>query len=247
MSIMYTGDDESREKHLEISLRSDALLKRLMEEKNAFVVDTYNYQPIDESGTPLFETNDLDGLPVEISPYGHCIRVSTTYLRYNPIQILDGSLDEKIVYDDKILNIMVPEQYRSEESDIIEAYKKLFYFEKIEVANIYNETLSIQLDKTETDDLGINIIYVSDGQSYFTFNADICPETNNRITDPIVVIYTQNIHPSYAHSFMTHCVIFQSNSKDTQGAYKEIEPIISDCAATDSYKKVYSVYEENCK
>jgi len=246
MAVTYAGENDSLERHLELSIKSETLLKQLLSQKNAFVIDTYNYQPIDEKGTRVYEYSDLNGLPIEIAPNGYCIRISETYLKYNPVRLPDNSSwDGKIIYDDKTLNILVPQKFEHEELRIIKAYKELFYFEKVEVANIYNEELGNPFDTTSIDDLVINIIYVSDGQTYFTYYADRCPEDDNLITDPVVVVYTNNIHSSYAHSFMSQCVFFESQEKDAISAYKDIEPLIEACNASESYKKVYSVFEEN--
>jgi len=239
--ITYAGENESEERHLELSMKSEALLKKLMSEKNAFVMDAYNYQPIDEKGTHLYKENELGGVPIEISPNGYSIRISENYLKYNPIQLADNEQwDNKIIYDDTTLNVLVPIEYQNKESVITEKYKEIFYYEKIKVANFYNEDLGKPLDTTSIDELSVNIIYVADNQTYFTYNPDICPESDNLITNPLVMLYTGNIHASYAHSFMSQFTFFESHAED---AYKDIEPLIIECNAAESYQKVYSIYE----
>ena len=62
-------------------------------------------------------------------------------------------------------------------------------------------------------------IYVKDGQSYFTFRSDCASTTDNRIVDPIVMIYTSNIHCNYAHSIVSQWLYFYSDEENTEEVY----------------------------
>lgn len=240
--VTYSSEDDTKE-YLKIAERSERVLRLLEENVNAFVMDAYNYQSEDDDGTPLYKMNELQ-YPVEIDPSGQSIRVSKNYFNFNPIETADGSdLSEAIIYDNVTLNILVPEKYRPMEEQIIEAYRKAFYFQKVTAAEDYNALAGIdeQVDISE-DDLNIHIIYVKDNQQYFTFNAECACQTNNLITDPIVEIYTYNIHCNYAHSFMSQWVYFYSDSSTEKSAFAEILPYIKECGAEASFQKVYSIY-----
>ena len=239
--VQYTGEDDPAQ-YLEIAARSARLLAELEDKAGAFVADFYNYQSMDDEGTPLYTMNGLQ-YPVEIDPNGQCIRVSKNYFQHNPIQTVDGEdVTERFVYDDLTLNVLVPEKYRDMEADIIAAHRERFYFEKVEAENAYNKDagLSARLDIPE-EDLKINIIYVKDGQSYLSFRRDCARQTDCQVEDPVVQIYTANIHCNYAHSFMTQWVYFPSDAGDTAGAYQEIFPIVQTCGAEKSVQKVVSL------
>lgn len=242
--VTYSGEDDDKE-YLRIAERSEQVLHLLEENVGAFVMDAYNYQSVDDDGTPLYEMNGLS-YPIEIDPNGYSIRVSKNYFNFNPIETADGSnLFEEIIYDDTTLNILVPEKYQSMEEQIIEAYRAHFYFEKATATENYNLLAGIdeQMDISE-DDLSIHIIYVKDDQQYFTFNAECACQTDNLITDPIVEIYTYNVHCNYAHSFMSQWVYFSSDAGSEENAFKEILPYVKECGAEDSFQKVYSICEE---
>lgn len=244
-AVQYSGENESAEKYLEIAEKSAQLFPVLEEKADAFVAEAYNYQSIDEEGTPLYEQNTLK-YPVEISPNGQSMRVSKNYFKYNPIDTADGSdLVEQFIYDDLTLNILVPEKYKDMKEQIIEAYLENFYFEKVIATNDYNEMAGIDatLDISK-DDLKINIIYVKDNQEYFTFRSDCAVLTDNVITDPIVQIYTSNIHCNYAHSILTQWCFFYSEKENSDEAYNDILPILKQCKA-DNIQKVGCVYDEN--
>lgn len=236
--VQYTGEDDPAQ-YLEIAERSARLLAELEEKAGAFVADFYNYQSLDEKGTPLYTMNGLQ-YPVEIDPNGQCIRVSRNYFNHNPIQTADGTdVTGQFVYEDCTLNVLVPEKYRDMEDDIVAAQRDRFYFEKVEAENAYNKDAgrSARLDIPK-EDLNIHIIYVKDGQSYLSFRQDCARQTDGRVEDPVVQIYTGNIHCNYAHSFMTQWVFFPSDAGDAAGAYQEISPVIQTCGAEQSVQKV---------
>lgn len=244
-TIQYTGENDSTQTYLEIAQRSAKLLSLLEQNHGAFVCDAYNYQSIDDDGTPLYTMNGMS-YPQEIDPNGQSIRVSRGYFAYNPIETADGSdLPGRIMDDDLTLNILVPEKYRDMEKQIIEAYRDRFYFEKVQAENDYNEMAGIgeQLDIPK-ESLNINIIFVRDGQSYFTFRSDCAANTDNRIVDPIVRIYTSNIHANYAHSFLTQWTYFYSEKENADEAYQEIKADVEACGAEDSLQKVRPVYRK---
>lgn len=245
-SIQYTGENDSTQKYLEIAERSMKLFSLLEENEGAFVCDAYNYQSMDDDGTPLYTMNGMS-YPQEIDPKGQSIRVSVNYFKYNPIETVDESeLNKQIIYDDLTLNILVPEKYRNMDEQIIEAYREIFYFEKVQATNDYYEMAGIdkQLDIPK-DNLNINIIYVKDGQRYFTFRSDCAVTTDNWITDPVVQIYTSNIHCNYAHSFLTQWTYFYSEKRTAGEAYQDIKADVEACGAEESLQKVVSVYEWN--
>ena len=62
---------------------------------------------------------------------------------------------------------------------------------KVEAENDYNELAGREerLDIAENQ-LTVNIIYVKDGQRYFTYRSDCASADGSWITDPLVQIYT---------------------------------------------------------
>lgn len=238
--VTYTGEDDDAE-YLEIAGRSQKLVALLEEKAGAFVMDAYNYQAMDEEGTPLYTMN-THSYPQEFAPTGQTIRVSRNYFLHNPIEAADGSdLAESLVYDDLTLNLLVPEKYRDREGEITSAYRERFYFEKVTAENDYNELAGLpeRMELSE-EELKVHIIYVKDEQRYFTYRSDCARETGGWITDPVVQIYTGNIHCNYAHSFLTQwlCFPFEGNAEE---AYQSILPYVEECGAGESVRRVKPV------
>ena len=236
--VQYTGEDDPVQ-YLEIAARSAHLLAELEDKAGAFVADFYNYQAMDDAGTPLYTMNGMQ-FAEEIDPNGHCIRVSRNYFAHNPIETADDSnLTEQFVYDDLTLNLLVPEKYQDMEEDIVAAHRERFYFEKVEAENSYNQEAGIS-DRMNIakEDLKINIIYVKDGQDYFSFRSDCAPQTGCHVEDPVVQIYTGDIHCNYAHSFMSQWVYIPSEAESAEEAYQEISDMIRSCGAEESVQKL---------
>lgn len=63
--VHYSGENDSTEKYLEIAERSQRLFQLLEEKADAFVMNAYNYQALDEKGTPLYTMNTFS-YPEEI-------------------------------------------------------------------------------------------------------------------------------------------------------------------------------------
>ena len=241
--LKYSGEDDPKA-YLEIATRSQKLLSLLEEKAGVFVMNAYNFQDVDGEGTPLWEMNRRD-LPAEIDPAGHCVCVDRNYLDLHGIKAAGGTpASESLVIDDRTQNILVPEKFKDREQDIIKAYRARFYFEKVTAENSYNEDagLSERSDLTE-EELTVNIIYVEDGHSYPVYRGDIVCE-NGSITDPVVQVYTGNIHCNYAHSNLSQWTYFYYDETDPEKAYEELQPYVEQCGAEESLQSVKQIQQK---
>lgn len=234
--LTNSGEDESTARYLEIAQHSQALLPLLEEKTGAFVMNAYNYQSLDDNGTPLYTCNTFGSCPEAIAPNGHTIQVSPNYFRFNPLETADGSdLTSRLVFSDDTLNLLVPEQYRAQEAQILQAHRADFYFQKVTAANDYNEMAEDPARITLTpEDLHINIIYLKDGQRCFTCRRDCAAQTGNWITDALIQVYTGNIHCNYAHSNLSQWTYVPSQADSADAAYQEIASYVASCGAEES-------------
>ncbi len=237
--IQYGGEDESTAAYLKIAERSKKLFPLLEEQVGAFSVNAYNYQTMDEDGTPLYTMNTLH-YPIEIDPNGYTIEVSKNYFRYFPVETVEESpVENLLAEEDNTLNLLVPEQFRDQEQDIIKAHRERFYFEKVEAENEYNKSAG-RPDRLDlrAEDLQINVIYVKDGQRYCLLRSDCAMDTGGWVTDPIVRIYTSNTHCNYAHSLLSQWTYFFADTSDPEEAFERILPAVKACGAEESFQKV---------
>lgn len=239
-TLNATGRDYKIE--LQNAKKIQAIMKDLDKYNKGFVCNADNYEKVGDTGKYIYELNGTNGYPMEASPGGPTITVSENYFNFNPIKGVDNkSIKDEMIYDDNVLNILVPIDRKKYESSIKEAFREDFWFEKVDVENIYNEKLGKPLNKMKKEELSINIIYVENNQGYFTFNESIDPESKNTVFDPIVKIYTGNIDPSFALSAYSSNFYFYSDKID---AFDSILPILVKNNATNLTSSVIPLYDE---
>lgn len=237
--IQTPGSQPTPEFEEDLSNMFESLLKELEQKVHLFVAVSSNFDVLD--GKKIYEHNkeSMEGVGTHfdenIDPNGKCLTVSINYFTLNPIETVNGrSIKENLVADENTLNILVPEQYQSRQDEITALYRAHFYFEKVTVENIYNEDLARPLNTLQEEDLSVNIIYVKENQSYFTFNPKVVPETNNIIVDPMVIVYEFKTHASYAYAYAGQGSFFESE-KDADAAFALIEPEIDKITGLSEY------------
>jgi putative ABC transport system permease protein len=214
-----------------------------------FLLFTYNFINLESS-------MELDGgffspslgvlVAPEVSPQGKTITISPSYLNVNPIIASNGiPIQEQIIYDDYILNILVPEKLREYENDIVREFLHHFYFHKVTVTNFLEYESGLPLFtyplSTSIEELGIHIIYVEDNQQYFSFDYRVNPGYGNIITDPIAYIFTGNLNKSYLGAHTSTSLYFYSEATDPYGY---ILPLLTYHNLQDVIRGITSVYDQ---
>ncbi|MGM7635341.1 DUF1430 domain-containing protein [Bacillus sp. Hm123] len=227
-------------KDLKSEYYNNIKLKRFYEEleqrHHGFLIDADNYSTMD--GQFVYDLN-TKGEDPSLSPQGKSITINMNYLKYNKIKTIDRSVEEQLIDNNHTRNLLVPHRLKPFKDEIIKNYKSHFYFEKVEVANIYNEEVKKEKDATKEDELSVNIIYVEDNQHYFTFNED-GGEAGYFITDPIAIIETGNVaEAAYLH-YLSNSFYFYSESDDP---FTELMPSIMKNKVESSIQQVESIYD----
>jgi putative ABC transport system permease protein len=211
------------------------------EEENAdiFIMDASNFQRVPEvKGNPyIYELNDGDSI---LSANGRKIIITPNYLTIHETMNQSDTkrVLSQIIWDDRVRNILVPEEYQVYEDSIAKSYLKNFFYKKVEVENIYLEKFEQSINTLEEKDLKINIIYVPDGLSYFTYKSMIQP---NVIDNPIVEIETFNIDISYLNMYASGCMFFRSIQ---ESPYDYIKKYIPENTRNIGVKSVYTQHAE---
>lgn len=221
--------------------------KELSELDKEFIIKTINFErpPIKSLTTENSEDiNYSYKLNVKkeedlYTPYGMNIVVDKNYLKRHTIKSLDGeNVVDIIDNDDNVLNILVPQKFQHYESIVENSFKEWFYFQKIEVANIYREAKGQNKVEKNIADLKINIIYIDNEQSLFTYNPN-SGDDSNIIEDTIITVYTENIDNSFLASCFGHYIFIESINE--YSALKEISAITEkyNLIELNSIKSVY--------
>jgi len=217
----------------------EAFLMELEQKNQLFIIDSSNFNELDGKKIYAHNKESMEEMAISfdenIDPNGKRITVNMNYFKMNPIETVNGiSIEESLAKDDNTINILVPNQYRVREEEIVALYKSFFCFQKVKVENIYNEEIGRPLNTVTEDDLDVNIIYTKDNQNYFTFNPRVLSETKNIIVDPIVIIYEYKVHSSYAYSYAGTGSFFESD-RDAEETFDEIKPEIEKIEGFSKY------------
>lgn len=207
-------DSDDYKKERENNIKAKEFYDRICKNKNAFLIDTDNYVILDYKQKNTYCFNDENPNDV-YSPDHDCITVNENYLKYNHIY----NTDNKLVINDlkkskDTLNILVPSKYWKYVDDIKKQYLEYFYFQKVEVDNLYNEKIGESENTMKKDQLTLNMIKVKDHQNYFSYNMRT-GDLNNEIWDPITIVYMGEFDSSYEASVLTSSVYYNGNKGNT--------------------------------
>lgn len=238
-TLFYTGQ-VSRSIENEQNQNLQKVYNDLSSQEQGFVIDTSNYEETSQGGA-LYELNTEGGNSLT-SPYGRAITINKNYLSYNPIQSKEGSIEDQWIDDDSVLNILVPASLKNYEVEITANFLDYFHFQKIEVQNIYNEAMGKALNKTPKEQLDINIIYVRNGQSYFTFEPSNKGEGNYYINDPIVIIDNSQFDSSYYKSYLSQFFYFYSDEINPMQTIGLVTERYNTSSQIQSLESVYDQY-----
>lgn len=247
MSGMYSPayedlalEDELNEKILKVYQDLSALNK-------VFIIQSLNFER-----SPIINTNneDLDyNYKINVknekdlySPYGKNIMVDKNYLKRNFIKTYYDKKNvlDKIDDNDDVLNVLIPQKFKKYEKTIKESYREWFYFQRVYIPNMYKKVRNKELSKKKIEELKINIIYIENDQSYFTYDS-YSGDYRNNVKDPLVTVYTENIDNSVLAS--TLGVFMFLESENEYKALDEIKNITQKYNATE-LNSISSVYDK---
>lgn len=223
--------------------RLSLFYEKIKKNNRAFLIEAEKFSVINyKDGKPIYSymlgiknTNEL------YTPQGRRIVIDENYLKVNPIQSSNGVPIIKQLHKDKnTLNVLVPEHLNVIEEHITNSYRDWFYFQSVEIVNMYNKELAQPLIEKKIDDLKINIIYTKKGQEYFTYS-NYRGNQKNRVIDPVAILYTDSLDTSTIGAYATHSLFFLDNSNGN--AYENISSSLEEANAKE-INNVVSVYDE---
>ena len=218
--------------------------KDLSKMNKVFIINTLNFERFEITDSED-ECNYMLNVHKEedlYSPNGRNIMVDKNYLKRNLIKTYSDKSDvlDKIDYNKDVLNILVPQKLKKYEDSIRQSYRKWFHFQNEDVPNIYKEARNEELVNRDIDDLKINIIYIENNQSYFTYNI-YSGNSFNTIKDPIVTVYTENIDNSTLAANLSAYMFLEAENE--YSALKEIKDVTQKYNINE-LNAVLSVYGE---
>lgn len=225
----------------DIYIRKENLYQSLSTSMDAFIMRDSNVHFADNGFYPYIDMENAPSL--NISPRGFNVTVSMNYFLFNPIYTVDHTpVEEQVIISPYVLNILVPEYLSPYEYEIRNLYLDYFYFSKVDIDRIYRPRIGGTPLEIDIKDLYINIIYIHDGQYFFTPNTTTRPEYGNRIFDVIAIIDTGSFHPHVRSINMQNGFYFFSDSIDTRGS---IMQYLYEHELVHVIRSTRSVFDEN--
>ena len=220
----------------------EQLRLELSEAHQGFIMHAENFFAYDTL-PQLWENRGEHRPPFEIAPDGNRVDVSFHYFQVNPIYTIEGlPVEDAIIWDDLVLNLLVPVKLMPYETLIQEIYLEEFYFGSVHWRNRDESEESILHQHDTMDDLWVNIIYVANEQYYFTFDTRIRADDGNQIKDPIAVIHTGNFHFMYMMGLMGSGFYYISESDDPLDGISEV---IASHDLSYTVRFSFSTFDEN--
>ncbi|GHU63998.1 hypothetical protein FACS189418_8300 [Clostridia bacterium] len=137
--------------------------------------------------------------------HGKSVIASPKYFNHNPILDMQGKpVQDSFDSDENTLNIILPNNLRSEEEVIQKDYQENFYQERIRVL----EENRIEKENFTIEDVSVNLIYAQDNSQYFTYNNYTGNPRGNLIIDPLVRVYDKKVSDSWLEYWMTDSIFF---------------------------------------
>lgn len=162
---------------------------------------------------------------------GRKIEINNNYLSINPIRDVYNNQVKALDANKGELTVLVPIKYKKNENDI-----------KNSVESDYRGIYNIK----EKKPVNINIIYVKNNQSYFTYSPNMAQNNNNEIVDPIAVIINNNFDPSILANTLSMGYGYYTKNSDSEYPFEGIKNSLKEYGLDGIWQPVsvaYSIVE----
>ena len=195
------------------------LLYKELEKQGAFYISPSNFY-MDGSEIPL-DSNPwgMDGMKIEINK---------NYLDINPIiGINNKQIEIKDDINSNEITVLVPTKFDMYENDIKKTISE-------DYTGIYNRN-----DLTPPN---VNIIYVKDDQSYFTFSTNMAENNNYEIVDPIVVIVNSEFDPRILAINISMGYGYYTKNSEKESPFKQTQDTLKKYNLDESWQPISVAY-----
>ncbi|MBS9804916.1 DUF1430 domain-containing protein [Bacillus toyonensis] len=170
------------------------------------------------------------------------VLINNNYLKLNPIYSNDGKI-VNVDENDNRLTVLIPEKYRSEEKELRKYLEKEYYLQKYKVKNMFLKDIG---EKTPLiENITLNIVWVKNNQSYFTFDMNLASDTDNRFYDGIGMVLTNaNGNEAAWYDTVIGNVGYFMKLTDKKVPYNSIKHEIEYLGLQEYYPELINAYEE---
>ncbi|MBC1417949.1 DUF1430 domain-containing protein [Listeria fleischmannii] len=190
------------------------------------------YEELEEKGAlyvspSIYYLNDSQELPLDTNPWGmegEKLEVNNNYFSVNPIfDIRNKKVDFSKKPSENKINVLVPIKHKKYENDIIET-----------VTNDYVDAY--------TKPVSLNIVYVKNNQSYFTFTTNMAEKDNFEIIDPIVVVINNHFDSQILSGSLAMGYGYYTKNGDNDKPFEQTQQILKKYHFNDIWQPISVAY-----
>ena len=170
------------------------------------------------------------------------VLINNNYLKINPIYSNDGKVVNVNESDDR-LTVLIPEIYKNEEKELRKYLEKEYHLQKYKVTNMFLKDLGEKPPLIEN--IVLNIIWVKNNQSYFTFDMSLASDTDNRFYNGIGMVLTNaNGNEAAWYDSVVGNRGYFIKLTDGKVPYNSIKHEIEHLGLQEYYPELINAYEE---
>lgn len=216
---------------------------QLIEKKyDTFIMAPYNYAVIekDREGNPVYvgKSRFYNNIHESIVNMGGIdIFIDLNYLKRNPIMFSNPYELSEINEDKNVLYVLMPEKYKTYETEIRKKYLEYMQFIVKEEPSNSNSSIS-----------DIKPIYVKNNQKYFTYNYLYGNSKDNYfITDPIAIIVNPDLMSGLFWGNILTAeggLYFDFNSSNNENVFDRLKPEIQKANLENTINFTISAFQD---
>ncbi|MEN0645375.1 hypothetical protein MKY91_19605 [Alkalicoccobacillus gibsonii] len=174
-----------------------------------------------------YYVTNIDQYLLDPNPWGYDgkrVEINKNYLDINPIYGVDGEQVELTEEEDELI-VLVPERYLNAEEDIRQTIYEDFNY-------VYNDD----------ENIDIEIIYVENNQTYFSYSTYFAEDENYLITDPIAVVVNANFDTSILMSHLAMGYGYYIKNSSSDDPFNQLDQLLDNYGFNDVWTPVSIAY-----
>jgi putative ABC transport system permease protein len=178
----------------------------------------------------VYYLNNNSDIPLNSNPWGmdgKKVEINENYLSINSIIDINNKQVEIPEPKKNEINVLVPKKFQEYEKDIKSAIE-------LDYEGIYNIK--------DPEPVNVNIIYVKNNQSYFTYATNFAQDNNHEIIDPIAVIVNDQFDPAILAINITMGYGYYLKVSDNNEPFGKIKNTIEQNNLNDIWEPISLAY-----
>ncbi|MCC2248889.1 hypothetical protein JUJ52_02815 [Virgibacillus sp. AGTR] len=158
---------------------------------------------------------------------GRKVEVDKNYLLINPIYGIDNKQVKISKPNENEIIVLVPQKYQKHQEAIEEV-----------ISRDYHGAFNLNDPKA----VNVNIIYVKDDQSYFSFSPQMAAENNYYITDPIAVVVNYKFDPVLLSNTISRGYGYYTKNSSEHNPFKDTNEALTKYKLDNTWETVSIAY-----